>query len=298
VEVGEVLPGVYKNQAQLFGLPVALGETRISDDPRTLAKKDSTSLIIQGVPFDTLEVDRLVCVGESITLDPSFYGVTFEWDDGFTEAVRDVTGAGIYGVNAYSLCDSVYIIYDVGESRIDVEISASETDVILGESVFLTSEVNQSGMQVTYEWIDPFDRQTLDCYPCPRTNALPIDDVTYQLVVTDENGCTAVDDVFIAVDTDVTLYAPNVFSPNGDGVNDVFFLQGKGIGEIYRLDIFNRWGGLVYSANDGFVNDVTVGWNGKIKGEYAEPAVYTWVADIRYINGEQEIISGDVTLLR
>ena len=117
--------------------------------------------------------------------------------------------------------------------------------------------------------------------------------------MTDENGCTAYDEVSIVVDTEKTLYAPNVFTPNGDNINDIWFLQGKGNGRIERLDIYNRWGGLVYSApSDNLVNDRTVGWDGRVGGRNAEAAVYTWVAEIRYLDDVVEVLSGDITLLR
>ena len=298
VDLGEVVPGIYKNQAQLFGLPVGLGETRKSDDPRTLAKRDSTSLEVIGVDFDTLYMEEVVCVGNSVVLDGSFYGVTFEWDDGETSGAREVFEAGTYTQAAYSFCDTFYLIYTVEESLIDVSVSASETEILLGEQVQLSSVVTQTGQVSIYNWNDPFDRGSLECLDCPDPIALPIGDATYQLTVTDEFGCTATDEVSLLVDTEKTIYAPNVFSPNGDGVNDIFFLQGKGLGEIYRLDIYNRWGGLVYSAPSGFVNDITIGWNGKIKGRYAEPGVFAWVADVRYLDDTREIIAGDVTLLR
>jgi len=299
VELDDIAPGVYKNQAHLYGLPIGLGESRVSDNPRTLIRRDSTVLIVNPIGFDTMMVEELVCIGESLLLDPSAYGVTFNWNDGSTAPSRVVEGGGLYIVEAASLCDTVTIIYEVSESLIDVSVFAEIFDIELGERIQLSSTVSQTGDSVIYSWDDPFKKSTLSCLACPDPVAIPIGDVTYELTVTDEEGCSATDNVSIRVDVSHAIYTGNVFSPNGDGANDIFFIQGKGIGEIYRFDIYNRWGGLVFSAGSGgFVNDPGYGWDGRINSKYAEPAVYTWVADVRYLDDTSDVLGGDVTLLR
>jgi len=299
VELDEILPGTYKNQAQLFGLPIGLGETRVSDDPTTLPKRDSTTLVVTPIGFDTMETDEILCVGDVLMLDPSAYGVTFSWDDGSTSSTLAVNSAGVYIVEAASLCDTVTIIYTVSESIIDVRVFAETAELELGEIVQLSSIVSQTGDTVFYHWSDPFENGSLSCTTCPDPIALPIGDVTYELTVTDEQGCTASDNVSIKVDNEHAIYTGNVFSPNGDAINDIFFIQGKGNGEIYRFDIYNRWGGLVFSApSGGFVNDPDFGWNGRIDNSYAQPGVYAWVADVRYLDNTSEVIGGDVSLLR
>jgi gliding motility-associated-like protein len=299
VDLDDLPPGIYKNQAQLFGLPVGLGETRVSDDPRTLPKRDSTSLIIAPIGFDTMTVEELVCLGDGLVLDPSAYGVNFLWSDGSTSPTLEVDMAGVYVVEAASLCDTVTIIYEVRESLIDVSVFAEATEIELGESIQLSSSVSQTGDSVFYFWDDPFEQGSLSCRTCPDPLATPIGDATYLLTVTDEQGCTNSDFISIQVDSEHAIYTGNVFSPNGDSVNDIFYIQGKGRGEIFRFDIYNRWGGLVFSAPPGgFVNDSDFGWNGRINNRYAEPAVYTWVADVRYLDNTSEVLGGDLTLMR
>jgi len=299
VELDDIAPGMYRNQAQLFGLPVGLGESRVSDDPRTLAKRDSTTLIVEPVGFDTMLVEELVCIGEGLVLDASAYGITFVWSDGSTSSTLAVNVSGVYYVDAASLCDTVTVIYDVRESIIDVSVFTSATDIQLGDRVQLSSSVSQTGDSTYYLWRDPFEQGSLSCLDCADPVATPIGDVTYELTVTDEQGCSASDFVSISVDNEHRIYTGNVFSPNGDGVSDIFFIQGKGRGEIYLFKIYNRWGGLVYSApSGGFVNDSEFGWNGRINNQYAEPAVYAWVAEVRYLDNTSETIGGDLTLVR
>jgi gliding motility-associated-like protein len=85
---------------------------------------------------------------------------------------------------------------------------------------------------------------------------------------------------------------PNAFSPNGDGVNDIVFVEGKG---IISLDfrIFNRWGQQVY-----YGTDQKNGWDGTYKGESQPMEVYTYTVDATLINKDHVKLKGNITLLR
>ena len=94
--------------------------------------------------------------------------------------------------------------------------------------------------------------------------------------------------------TDCTfyLYAPNAFSPNGDGINDVYYLKGAGI-EALTFEVFNRWGQMIYKSND-----IHQGWDGQYKNRKLDPGVYLYKIMLRYTNGEQSLKTGSITLLR
>lgn len=98
---------------------------------------------------------------------------------------------------------------------------------------------------------------------------------------------------------DPKIYAPNVFSPNDDRINDRFRLYpNKFIKAIHRLDIFDRWGEWIF--NQGYMDpaDPLMGWDGTFRGLPMNNAVFVWVAEVEYVNGERSIIKGDVLLLR
>ena len=88
------------------------------------------------------------------------------------------------------------------------------------------------------------------------------------------------------------LFAPNAFTPNGDNLNDEFLLVGYFIQE-FEMQIYNRWGELVYKGYDLYS-----GWNGKFRGEDAQEDAYTFVANARGLNGMEFLVKGTVTLLR
>ena len=87
------------------------------------------------------------------------------------------------------------------------------------------------------------------------------------------------------------LYVPNAFTPNGDGTNDTFGAKGDGIIE-FNIQIFNRWGELVFESND-----ITKQWDGIYKGEKAETGVYAYSITATGEKTNQISKSGSVTLI-
>jgi gliding motility-associated-like protein len=108
------------------------------------------------------------------------------------------------------------------------------------------------------------------------------------------NGCESSDT--IAVEKDCYMTVPNVFTPNGDGVNDFFFprqLLTKGLIQ-FDMAIYNRWGQLIFSANslDGR------GWDGRLNGVPQPEGVYVYTIDAVFKDGQKETHKGNITLLR
>jgi gliding motility-associated-like protein len=95
-----------------------------------------------------------------------------------------------------------------------------------------------------------------------------------------------------AVDTS-QVFIPNVFSPNGDGTNDLFSMRvGKDVTGIEMM-IYDRWGKLVYQTNN-----LNKGWNGSYNGKDAEIGVYQYLIKVKYRDASVSTFKGDVTLLR
>ena len=97
----------------------------------------------------------------------------------------------------------------------------------------------------------------------------------------------------------IKSFIPNVFSPNGDGVNDVFYIQSNAevIGvTVFR--VFDRWGNAVFADFNFQPNDITHGWDGTFHEKEMNPAVYTYVAEVETTRGKPLVLTGDVTLIR
>jgi gliding motility-associated-like protein len=160
-----------------------------------------------------------------------------------------------------------------------------------------TAQIHATGTDiVSYSWT-PTD--WLSCTDCPDPVSVPLNDITYTVNVVSPFGCTAADSLHIRVRCDGTqLWMPNTFTPNADGENDFFYPHGKGITQVTRFRIYDRWGELLYDRTNMPVNDRTYGWNGTYKSQVLKPDVYVYIIDATCTNGEPLQIKGDISLIR
>jgi len=169
-----------------------------------------------------------------------------------------------------------------------------DQSIHLGDSVHIASLTN--GDSLLYIW-SPLD--WLSCLECLQPVAKPLKTIVYTLNITSQNGCTAEDEMLIRIDNSPRIYIPNVFSPNADGVNDVFFINANNdVSEILTFHIFDRWGELVFKEEHFAPNRSENGWNGRFKGEIMGSAVFAYYAKVLFIDGRVEVVKGDVLLLR
>jgi gliding motility-associated-like protein len=142
----------------------------------------------------------------------------------------------------------------------------------------------------------------LSCSNCPSPVAAPQATTSYVVRVTNGGGCLAEDTVTVFVVCDNNnFFIPNTFSPNGDGINDVFYPRGKGIERIKSMIIFNRWGERVFEKREFAINDPTQGWNGRnstVNGSKLNADVYTYFIEIICSNNLIIPFKGNVTLIQ
>ncbi|MES2681771.1 MAG: gliding motility-associated C-terminal domain-containing protein, partial [Bacteroidota bacterium] len=140
----------------------------------------------------------------------------------------------------------------------------------------------------TISWIGGDD---IACAACPNTMIFPVRRTCYLAQATGPNGCMAFDEVCIDVGQQFALYIPDSFTPDGDALNDEFFVNGFGISEI-RLTIFDRLGEKLYSNSDN------KGWDGSYKGQPCQNGTYTWLVEYLSATGLRQQKTGYVNLLR
>lgn len=308
VRVGEVSPGIYRNQAVLRNLPIGLGGERLSDDPFTAAiEGDSTSLLIQALAFDTLFVEKALCEGvDFVRLDaqPNFaaFGNIFkyEWQDGSDNSFFDANTPGEYRVTVTAGCDTAYVFYALKYSAISVEILLDEdvTNLQLGDSLFIRTNVFNTDNQTIYQWSDP-EPGSLRCPTCPDTWVRPFNDIEYIVQVQNEFGCRDSASTRLSVEKKKNIYFPNVFKPNAvNPDNSYFYGLGDGYAVVSRLSVYSRWGEQLYEVRGIPLNDMQAGWDGTFRGEPMLPGVYAWVAEVAFLDGDTVIYTGDVTLIR
>lgn len=119
-------------------------------------------------------------------------------------------------------------------------------------------------------------------------------DITYQVKVTEEpEGCFALDTIHIRYITGPEIYVPSAFTPNGDGMNDLFRPIPVGIRKMDFFRVYDRWGRLMFETTR-----YMEGWDGRAKGKQAPAGGYVWMARGEDFNGRTVMRKGTVVLVR
>lgn len=118
----------------------------------------------------------------------------------------------------------------------------------------------------------------------------PLQTTSYQLLVTDNSGCTDIDSVTVTVDIDYNFIAANIMTPNADGYNDTWYIDNIDFYSDCEVAIYNRYGYMVYNKA-GYVND----WDGSSSGTILPDGTYYYVITCP---GTQEVFKGGITIMR
>ena len=95
------------------------------------------------------------------------------------------------------------------------------------------------------------------------------------------------------------VYIPNIFSPNGDNLNDIFTLfTDADVKEISLMEVYTRWGDLVFRNEHFQPNDISAGWDGTFRGETLNPGVYVYRIELIYGDDLVDNLAGDITIVR
>jgi gliding motility-associated-like protein len=191
-------------------------------------------------------------------------------------------------------CDSVHTVTLSIVNNVSVEFPEDIT-IKLGQTTTLNPTVTPP-TGLTYTWLpDP----SLSCLDCPNPVASPVVTTNYSLTVSDQGGCVDSDEITVIVQRP-GVYIPNSFSPNGDGLNDVFlvFSDGKSVKQVNSFRIFSRWGESVYEVFNFPPDDFRYGWDGTHRQELLDVAVFVYYTEVEFIDGRKKLYKGDVVLMR
>ncbi len=198
------------------------------------------------------------------------------------DAVQGLS-AGNYSVQVLTAgCDTT-LPFTVETFPAIVLAASNDTVIAAGQSVPLWA----TGAHI-YRW-QP--EEGLDLPGSATPIARPRAPVTYTVTGYDVYGCRA--SLPVHIDINDAIFMPNAFSPNGDGINDVFKIGNYGYHKLMEFRVFNRWGQEVF-----FTTDPSEGWNGRYKDGPADVGTYHYYVKLRKQEGEEQIFKGDVTLLR
>ncbi len=207
-----------------------------------------------------------------------------QWSTNVTGAQITVTTPGRYIATISNACGSVNDTVDITKNTLPVINLGKDTSICTGEL-----QLSVSGQFRSILWSTGAET------PSIIVNKEGI----FSVKVSDENGCSGSDTILITSDCDIDLFIPNAFTPNGDGVNDVFLVRGNAqTTNIEQMIVYNRWGNKVFEAKNILPNELSAGWDGKYKGALAQEDAYGYYVVAKFTDGTQKILKGNVTLLR
>ena len=198
----------------------------------------------------------------------------------YSVTVTDATGCTV--TDAFTLA----YIYDFS-----IQATPGVT-IKLGGSTLLGYTVSGNAGTYVTAWTPS---EGLNCSDCVSPTASPTLTTLYDVEITNTLGCKASDTLTVVVNPDYTVYVPNAFTPNGDGLDDYFQIYGN-LEAIEYIDVqvFDRWGEKVFEGNNPEFK-----WDGTYKGTLQNSSVYVWQMKITWLNGHRdEMRSGSITLLR
>jgi gliding motility-associated-like protein len=218
-------------------------------------------------------------------------------------ALPTVSKEGINGtwtpssINTATVGSTVYTFTPTGNqcgvsSQITVVITPPPVltmgpDIAIAAGGSAEMNVSATGNIVSYQW-NP--STGLNDATIKNPVASPSSTTTYTLVVIDDNNCEASGNITVTVSGRSKILVPNAFSPNGDGINDVWVITNLSIYPGATVDVFNRYGQSVFHSENA-----SKAWDGTFNGKPLPMATYYYIIDLK--NNEKKI-AGSVTLFK
>ena len=140
----------------------------------------------------------------------------------------------------------------------------------------------------------------ISCDTCLNTYLKPFIPTKYFLEVQTKAGCYYKADIIVTVNRDVKYFVPNIFSPNGDGVNDwVEISLGPDIVSMQEFSLFDRWGEQIYKLNNVTNDGIPIkSWDGLFKGSKVNSGVFVYMMKLVLVDGTIEFVTGELTLVK
>jgi gliding motility-associated-like protein len=280
---------------------------QISDQELTVSEAGEYILTVSnvcGISTDSIEVVALpqiiipsidasnlvLCAGASLLLSSDQESGN-TWSTGSNSDTLTISNAGTYILSNTNGCD-------VGADTIEIFASSFVVDILAtpetgNAPLEVDFSLNSSNEISSYNWNIANLEESFAAEPGFTFNNQG--DYIIYVDVIDTNGCLASDSIVISVlpVLNSELVVPNCFTPNGDGFNDSFKIKNVNISD-FEIQIFNRWGGLVFTSNE-----IEPGWNGISNNNIASPeGTYFYILLATGTDGEKYEKVGSVSLLR
>ncbi len=303
-------PGQNSNGASLNNIPAGTYEIRLTD---ANGCSQSLSGQVSEPPAIVAEavLENVRCHGERsglIEIDVSGGTPGYQFQLGNSEQWSSSNvflglREGIYNARVRDAQGCLYLLEGLDiQQPAPLSVSLGERPSIRwGDSLELAPDISGGTLPiVSYRWIPSSNSDSLrfSCLNCPNPWFSPNNQSSIRLEIIDQAGCLASDQLTVLVEKDFPVLVPTGFTPNGDRNNDRLLVHGLPGIVVESFQVIDRWGELVYMAEDFPINDEAVGWDGTFRGEPLNAGVYLWQARVRFPDGNTERLAGQTTLLR
>ena len=254
---------------------------------------DSDEIIIQVI--DQVEifinpVDPFCYVeGLMINLTATPEGGTWSGTGVSNQGILNVTGAGV-GIHeiTYTISgdcgDTDTIWVTIYPSNIDATMIVTNPSCYGSNDAYINLTVTGGTSPYTFLLED---REFSDMEDISGLSA-----GQYNITIIDVNGCTAVVTAMIAEGIEDCIKIPNAFTPNGDGVNDTWIIENINAFPDHYIQVFNRWGQLVYLGRHG-----DAPWDGTYNGKALPTAPYLYIVNLNVAEAKNDVYIGIVTII-
>ena len=273
--------------------------------PNGCYNTDSVSIsVIQPYKVSVISNDT-ICIGQSVRLTASSGGATqYTWFPvtGLDNPLSPTPKASPNITTQYRVIasdsmncfnDTAYITVAVGNYPV---VNLGQDKILATGSVLQLNPQVINGPISTWSWNPATD---LSCSNCEFPVATVQNNICYAVTATNIYGCSASDTICIKAFCEGSqVFIPNGFTPDGDGINDIFMVRATGIKMVNSFKVFNRWGQVVFEKTNFAPNDPQYGWDGRYKGTAAPVDVYIYTCEVVCDNGLTFVYKGNVALLK
>lgn len=231
--------------------------------------------------------DTTICYNASLKLRVDSKASYIRWSTNQLDPQIEVKNAGSYSVIIANACDTLYDTIQLSiHPKTQVLIQASTDTASVLDSIAFKVLLPKNFQAVLWDFDDGNKSQLHHPIHQYFTSGL----LSPKVVLTDSLSCVYEQSLSIYIRA-LDYQIPNVFTPNGDGVNDYFNVSGKGI-EYSRLKIFNRWGEIIYQSEQAAWDGRTVG------GKAADDGTYFYLIQFKQKGNQEKSIRGSVQLIQ
>ncbi len=248
-------------------------------------------------PISVAMTDTVLCIGTHLTFTGTYSSVGLTdlvWDLGNTDSIKNINPLvygyqqpGWYTITArarYRVCPDTFTTRKLAVvAQPEIDLGPDQTICLGSNAITLQDGINAGNPNATWDW------STGDKGPGITVTKPGVYTATVKL-----DGCK--NSSTVTIKNDCYINIPNIFTPNGDGLNDFFYPHqylSSGLVQ-YHMQIFNRWGELVFETT----SLTGRGWDGKLNDVPQPEGVYIYLIEGTFKDGQKEQHTGNLTLLR